>query len=240
MQLFFIRHAQSENNALWTKTRSNSGRSDDPDVTEIGLMQARCLAEKLNSQPQTTPRLGEDPSNAHGFHITHLYSSLMLRALTTAHIVAEVIDKPILGLVDIHEGGGVYHEDEENLEFIGLPGKRPGELQKAFPRLVLAKDLNENGWWNRPFEPFEDRIPRAKRVFEWLLERHGSHEHKVAFISHAAFYNYFLSSIMGSSQRLPAWFELNNCGITKIEFQKNEVRLIYCNRIDHLTPDLIS
>jgi 2,3-bisphosphoglycerate-dependent phosphoglycerate mutase len=240
MQLFFIRHAQSENNALWTDTGSSVGRLIDPEVTKLGLQQAVRLAQKLKSTHSAAPFLDEDPSDATGFQITHLYSSLLMRALTTANIVAEAIDQPILGLVDIFEGGGIWHEDEESGEYVGLPGKRQEELLAAFPRLILTEKIDPNGWWSRPFEPIEERIPRAKRVLEWLLDQHGGQDHKVVFISHAAFYNYFLCSLLGSTQRLPAWFELNNCGITKIDFQNSEVRLVYCNRIDHLSPELIT
>jgi broad specificity phosphatase PhoE len=30
MQLYYIRHAQSENNDLWDRTGSDQGRSEDP------------------------------------------------------------------------------------------------------------------------------------------------------------------------------------------------------------------
>ena len=39
MQFYFIRHGQSTNNALWETTRSNKGRSEDPELSELGHLQ---------------------------------------------------------------------------------------------------------------------------------------------------------------------------------------------------------
>ena len=38
MRLYFIRHGQSENNALYTATGSDRERVDDPKLTEIGRL----------------------------------------------------------------------------------------------------------------------------------------------------------------------------------------------------------
>jgi hypothetical protein len=48
-----------------------------------------------------------------GFHITHVYCSLMERAVATGHRVAEALDLPLLGWIDIHETGGMFLYDEE-------------------------------------------------------------------------------------------------------------------------------
>ena len=40
MRLYYIRHAQSENNALWDQTGSDEGRKHDPSLTELGWEQA--------------------------------------------------------------------------------------------------------------------------------------------------------------------------------------------------------
>ncbi|NJK45922.1 MAG: histidine phosphatase family protein [Pleurocapsa sp. SU_196_0] len=47
MRLYFIRHAQSSNNALWDSTGSENGRSDDPELSDVGVMQARALGDFL-------------------------------------------------------------------------------------------------------------------------------------------------------------------------------------------------
>ena len=47
MQLYFIRHGQSENNARWMSTGSHRWRSEDPGLTEVGQQQAEILAQFL-------------------------------------------------------------------------------------------------------------------------------------------------------------------------------------------------
>ena len=47
MKLFFVRHGQSENNALWSDTQSNLNRVSDPQLTEIGRKQVEASAEFL-------------------------------------------------------------------------------------------------------------------------------------------------------------------------------------------------
>ncbi len=47
MKLFFIRHGQSENNALWAETHSNLGRVSDPKLTSIGKKQIENAAQFL-------------------------------------------------------------------------------------------------------------------------------------------------------------------------------------------------
>ena len=47
MQLYFVRHGQSQNNLLWELHGHELGRSDDPDLTERGLQQAQAVAELI-------------------------------------------------------------------------------------------------------------------------------------------------------------------------------------------------
>ena len=49
MRFYFIRHGQSENNALWDQTGSNSGRNYDPELTAIGREQAERLARFISN-----------------------------------------------------------------------------------------------------------------------------------------------------------------------------------------------
>ncbi|HBG59948.1 MAG TPA: histidine phosphatase family protein, partial [Anaerolineaceae bacterium] len=49
MQLYYIRHAQSENNAILERNgyKSEEGRHADPQITTMGFEQAKLLAEFL-------------------------------------------------------------------------------------------------------------------------------------------------------------------------------------------------
>ena len=239
MQLYFIRHAQSENNQKWSDSGSSLGRFADPGITDLGKRQAQALAEFIANRQLVTAASPYDETNAGGIGLTHLYTSLMARAVLTANTVAEKIDLPLVGLEDAHEGGGVYLEDEKSGELNGQPGKTPEELKSLSDRLVLP-ELNQNGWWNRPFEVREERVARARRLLASLLEQHGGTGDKIALFSHAAFFNYFVAAVFELDQRPPVWVYLNNTGVSRFDFNGEENALVYSNRTEHLTPNLLS
>lgn len=239
MQLYFIRHAQSENNQKWSDSGSSLGRFADPGITDLGVHQAQALAEFIADRRLEVPASPYDNIHMRGFELTHIYTSLMTRAVLTANIVAEKIDLPLVGLEDAHEGGGVYLEDEESGELNGQPGKTPEELKSLTDRLVLP-ELNPNGWWNRPFEVREERVARARRLLASLLEQHSGTGDRIALFSHAAFFNYFLAAVFELDQRPPVWVYLNNTGISRFDFNGAESTLVYSNRTEHLTPNLLS
>jgi 2,3-bisphosphoglycerate-dependent phosphoglycerate mutase len=264
MQLYYIRHAQSENNLLWDRTGDNLGRSHDPQLTETGKRQAETLAQFLagcTSRPLDRAKLGDaanDPQNALGFGLTHIYTSLMLRAVATGTAVANALNLPLVAWPDLHEGGGIYLEDEESGLLVGLPGNPRSYFEQHYPNLVLPDSLGESGWWNRPFEERPDRRRRAWRVWKELLQRHGETDDRVALISHGGFYNHLLSIILhyGSGDKqtpeMPddlaltqethpgAWFAMNNTAISRMDFTPREVRLVYSNRIDFLPYELVT
>ena len=111
MQLYFIRHGQSENNALWDLTGNGDGRSEDPGLTDAGRQQAVMLASFL-SQSSPGRSIGHwDPHNISGFDFTHIYTSLMVRAVETGLTVARALGLDLVANVDLHEGGGIYLND---------------------------------------------------------------------------------------------------------------------------------
>jgi len=247
MQLYFIRHGQSENNALWMNTGSHIGRNEDPELTEVGRQQAEILAQFLCRADSTlrpsftsTELSASDFQNVAGFGITHLYSSLMGRAVATGTIIARALDLPLVAWEDVHEWGGIYLHDEQTDERIGLPGRNRAYFEAHYPDLVLPDSLDEAGWWNRPFEEPELRLPRAKRVLHDLLERHGHTDDRVAVVSHGGFYNYLLVTILSLPGREGYWFVMNNAAISRIDFDDEDIRLMYLNRVDFLPRELIT
>ena len=120
MYLYFIRHGQSENNALWDQTKSNHGRSEDPNLTKVGENQAICLADYL-FQHRVSSYDQANGYNRNGFFITHIYTSLMHRAVSTANQIASKLEMPFYGRLDLHEWGGVYLDDPETNIPVGLP-----------------------------------------------------------------------------------------------------------------------
>ncbi|MEW5719039.1 MAG: phosphoglycerate mutase family protein, partial [Chloroflexota bacterium] len=82
MQFYFVRHGQSANNLLYDTTGASDGRSEDPALTALGRRQAEILA-RFMKQNDAAFRLSFDRQNLGGFGITHLYTSLMVRAVAT-------------------------------------------------------------------------------------------------------------------------------------------------------------
>jgi 2,3-bisphosphoglycerate-dependent phosphoglycerate mutase len=242
MQFYFIRHGQSENNYLWDRTGSSKGRSIDAELTPVGRQQAEILAQFLHRADPGAARNGRDSQNAAGFGITHLYSSLMIRAVTTGTIVADALGLPLVAWVDAHETGGIYLEDEQDGELrrTGQPGNGRSYFETHYPGLVLPESLDETGWWNRPFEEPEQRPIRARRFLHDLMERHGNSEDRIAVVSHGAFYNQLLAALFKMTDKDNLWFILNNAAITRIDFCAEGVDVVYLNRVDFLPRELIT
>ena len=246
MQLYFIRHGQSANNALWSATGESNGRSYDPELTEVGQSQADLVAQFLHQGDPTLASRGIDPQNLTGFGITHVYCSLMVRAVSTGHTIADALDLPLHGWEDIHEAGGLYLDDEATGTQVGQMGHDRTYFQARYPRLVLPDTVGDGGWWNRPFESWEERLPRAQRFLNELRQRHAGTDHRVAMVSHGEFYNWFMVALLNLPSLSRQWFVLNNAAITRVDFHKDdatqegELRLAYMNRADFLPRNMIT
>ena len=238
MQLYFIRHAQSANNRLYDETGTWNGRDTDPDLTDVGHEQSRRLAEHVACTGGLT--VHRDYVNRSGFGFTHLYSSLMVRALATASYLSAALNLPLLVWEDLHEVGGVFVIDEETGERIGQPGRARSELAARFPRAQLPSSLTEDGWWNRSHETVELQGQRAQRFVHDLMERHGGTDDRVAVVSHGGFYNLVLAVLLGIQADNGFWFNMNNTGVTRLNFVPEGIGLAYTNRLEHLPAELIT
>ncbi|HZY43010.1 MAG TPA: histidine phosphatase family protein [Anaerolineae bacterium] len=239
MEFYFIRHGQSENNLLYDTTGASNGRRDDPELTVTGERQAALLAQYLRRADSVSTHQSPDRLNLAGFGITHLYTSLMVRAIATGTVVARALNIPLVAWQDLHETGGIFNEDPQTGARTGQPGKNRAELAARYPDLVLPVSLGAMGWWNRPFEEREQRPARAERFVRELLERHGGKQDRVAVISHGGFYNVLLRTIF-KIERTECWFGLNNASITRLDFDGENVLLVYMNRVDYLPKELVT
>jgi phosphohistidine phosphatase SixA len=137
MRLYLIRHCESENNALWARTGSADGRSEDPHLTTRGERQAEVLASYLQSARERSDAPFEGGPMREGLKITHLYTSLLQRAIQTATPVSRALDLPLVAWPEIHERGGVYLSDPETGEEQGLPGPGRAFFESEYPQLLL-------------------------------------------------------------------------------------------------------
>ncbi|HEY3291170.1 MAG TPA: histidine phosphatase family protein [Anaerolineae bacterium] len=244
MELYFIRHGQSQNNAHWQEPAYTE--SPDPELTEAGQTQARCLAEFFANNQFLTTHQGGNSQNRYGFGLTHLYTSLMVRAVSTATPMARALGIPFAAWPEIHEEGGIFSR-EVDAGRKGLPGKTRSWFVQHFPELILPDTLDESGWWNRPFEAEEHRQPRADKVLADLMARHGDRpgqpEHRVAFVSHGGFFMHLMCAMLDlpwrhAAHELRSWFLLSNGSISRFDIHQDELTVCYVNRTDHLPNHL--
>jgi 2,3-bisphosphoglycerate-dependent phosphoglycerate mutase len=247
MQLYIIRHAQSVNNAIWAETGGANGRLPDPPLTDLGHQQAIHLAQHLANAQLDLPAYNANPQNLWCYQLTHLYSSLMLRAVQTGHHLAEALNLPLHVWEIIHEWGGIYELDELTGEPRGLPGPNREFFNGRFSRLVLPETLGNDGWWNRPFDPPENAHLRAAGFIQELLTKHGGTDDRVGIVTHGGFYQALMRYIVGSqepnnllNQATDVWFRVNNTSITRIDFDDANVSITYLNRLNHLPADMIT
>ena len=249
MQLFIIRHGQSFNNALWAKTGGENGRLSDPHLTELGQQQAVHLAQH-NAQADKNgfANTAHDQHNSQGYHLTHLYTSLMLRAVQTGHTIADALDMPLNVWESIHEWGGIFEYDPETGNPIPLPGSNRAFFAERFPRLILPDWLQDEGWWQRPFEPREDSAHRADKFISELLDRHGGTDERVGIVTHGGFTGMVLRAIFNSQeynlnlsdQEIRTRFRISNTSLGRIDFEGSTIMQIYMNCVDHLPTSLIT
>jgi 2,3-bisphosphoglycerate-dependent phosphoglycerate mutase len=247
MQLYFIRHGQSANNAGWGDPGYKE--SPDPELTEIGVQQAKILAEFLEKNQPITRSDDWNIQNQHGFGITRIYASLMERAVHTASYAADRLSQIPFEAWDIHESGGIFGRDGDK-KLIGLPGNPRSFFEQNFPVFKLPEALDESGWWReRPFETEEECQVRAERIWADLLSHHGDKDgqpqERIAFVSHGGFFVHLMSVILnmpwrGASNGLKSWFLLNNCSISRIDVKDEHVTICYLNRTNHLPGHLIT
>jgi 2,3-bisphosphoglycerate-dependent phosphoglycerate mutase len=247
MELYFIRHGQSQNNANWEDPEYKE--SPDPALTDLGMEQARYVANFLKEAQAVTNPQSWNIQNRMGFGLTHIYTSLMERAVNTAAPTARALGIPFIAWEDSHESGGIFGRDGE-LKRKGLPGKSRDYFEKDFPELSLSDNLNGTGWWNsRPFETEEECHQRAEKFLSDLIARHGDSdgqpEHRIAIFSHGGFFVHLMFVILNTPWRQAAygmrsWFMMNNCAISRIDFDPEGLNIAYLNRTDHLPDRLIT
>ncbi len=242
LQLYFIRHGQSANNVLEFQEDNDNylfERFIDPDLTEIGEEQAQLAGESL-AQPFTP--VDFDPQNRFGFGLTHLYTSLMLRAIRTSLPIAEQTGLPLVALPEVHETGGLFDITtvDDEIVYVGQPGPGRSFFQSQFPQLILPDDLTEEGWYKGERESRDNYRARAKVVVDRLFAEHAGTDDRVGIVMHGGIFGYILSTIYQiKAERF--WFNMNNCAISRLDFSDTErPTLMYTNKVDHLPNHLIT
>ena len=249
MQLYFIRHAQSTNNARWESGEfTDNPRVADPPLTDKGILQSQLVAQELSKNNPGIKTHFLDQQNRSGYGITHVYCSLMERAIQTGSIIARHLDVPLIALPDCHEVGGIYLErivgDKPviSMEY----GLNASYIQATYPFLRLEHHIHDKGWWPGGKEDRELVAERATRVIDFIRHRHGETDDRVALITHGGFFNYLFRALcrcemnFAADQRYPYRFMYNNCGISRFDMPDEMAQFIYHNKTDFLPDELIT
>ena len=241
LELYFIRHGQSTNNVILDENNDDYlfQRSTDPELTPIGEEQARLVAETL-ARPYTDN--GFNPHNRAGFGLTHLYCSLMVRAVRTGLAISEKTNLPLVAWPELHETGGIFDVEMIDGEpvFIGQPGPGRSFFTSQVPQLLIPDDLPEEGWYNREKEPREQYILRAQAIIDRLLAEHGGTDHRVGMVMHAGIFAHILTAFF-NVQAEDYWFSMNNCSISRVDvLPEGKVKLKYSNKVDHFPDRLVT
>ncbi len=142
--MMFIRHAQSEWNQHFSRTRVDPGIAD-PSLTELGRQQATGLITQLS-----------------GLGLTELIASPYRRTLETAAIVARALELPI----------SINPLVRERCFFSCDIGSDPDTLEPSWPAVDFSG--LDKGWWGKPPESEEEIAIRCevfRRDHADLLER---------------------------------------------------------------------
>ena len=210
MDLFLIRHAQSENNA-----RPPAERIADPGITSLGSQQAACLA----------PAIGE-------LDLLRICTSPFLRTLQTAAALQQATSLIPQVKTELHEVGGCYHGHLPEQKR-GAPGMNREQLREAFPSFEITSQIDSAGWWaSQPFEETNDARRRAAELLQWVQEQFGHTDERIAFVTHADIKQLMLEQVHHSP--LPfAW----NTAVTELHMATSNWRLVEHNRVEHLVPE---
>jgi len=179
MQLLLIRHGQSEPNTT----------TPDWDLSTRGEWEARRAGRRLAD-----------------VGVTHILSSPLLRALATAHIIAEELDhRPVEVWLELREGFDNNYQG----------GSRAGLLSR-FPRVTLPAGMTDDGWTYAGDTP-ELFAARCRRILAMLKARFGADD-RVLVVTHGGFANYLLHAILRIPSGTPVWFEMASGALTVIRF----------------------
>ncbi len=245
-RLYLIRHAQSANNEIWDGSDDHPQRAPDPEITSLGHRQAEALGQHLahpHAEPRQHPFVAAETIE---FGLTHVYCSLMTRSIVTAEYIAGACDLELTALPDIFEKHGIYEIADDGVAR-GLAGPGRSYFEQRFPRLNLPRDIDPEGWWNRPFEDDIAFIERLQRVVAGFRQRLDGSDECVAMVAHGDFIDQFINELMGVDRHQQNYdnhwvanWALHNTSISRIDFVNGSHNVVYMNRIDHLANDLVT
>ncbi|TVQ26357.1 MAG: histidine phosphatase family protein [Spirochaetaceae bacterium] len=224
MNIYIIRHAESEENA-------GTSASNDAALTPRGREQARRTGHWL-SNLELRPR--------------SLFVSPALRTLETADLIRESLPVDATVDPDLCEHGLLYGDDglsgaEIETRF-GRDLETRGTEQRSGYR--LPADFTQSHGWARDLagETKSDFVERALRVIERYGEGFRPGSPPIALVTHAHFGGFLLGTMLDipSSMLSRRRMRQLNCGVTRIEFTESYRIVHFSNATAHLGDLVVS
>lgn len=221
MLLYLIRHAQSQNNA-----RPAYCRVEDPPLTAVGRLQTQYLAEWLRT-----------------LEFDMLITSPVLRAVQTTRVVHDRTGHHVHVWDNLFEEGGIFRGfgPQATDAGSGMTRSKIGQQVASSLKLcTLDPSITEAGWWSRPRETPEEASRRASVVAERLTLCVRNQARGVVVVTHADFTRRLLLSLLGENHRPLLGTGLSNTGVTKLNLESGELRLISLDQVAHLPTRLVT
>ncbi|TWU48211.1 histidine phosphatase family protein [Rubripirellula reticaptiva] len=222
MQLYLIRHAESENNA-----RAAYLRVEDPGITAVGRLQCQHLALWIKS-----------------LSIDHLITSPFLRTLQTTRYVTDVNRADVQVWHDVFERGGCFRGHGPDATEGGIGLGRADVIRHVVDdanRCTVDSTIKETGWWGgQRRETDDEACARAGKVVKRLSATFGSSGQAVVAIIHADFKRALLAQMLNASVDPRIFGALRNTGISKLDFDGDRWTLDWFNSVTHLPHKLIT
>ncbi|WP_161604373.1 histidine phosphatase family protein [Roseiconus nitratireducens] len=221
MQLYLIRHAESQNNA-----RPTYLRVEDPEITPVGRLQAQHLADWLAT-----------------LKIDAMITSPFLRTLQTALPILTATQVNLDVWHHVFERGGCFRGHDET-NFAGAMGMGRAHILRLLAeferRCRLEASIDDSGWWGgRDRETDQEAEQRAKRICDRLLSTFQNGE-VVVLLIHADFKRLMLTEMIGETIDVTGLGPMRNAGITKLNRIDERWQLDYFNSVTHLPAKLIT
>ncbi len=190
-----------------TKSNSNGvfqGQTDSP-LSQLGQKQAQLLALRLLKEQ---------------IKIDRLITSTLGRAIETAEYIAEALDCRIetdLGLQEINLG---------NWE-----GMKWEQIRDNFP--IQSEDYHQKWWHFREHggESWWEALNRFNSTVMKLIE--NSPQQTLMLVAHGGVIRLFITKLLGSNSPRPP-LEISNTGITEIDIQETQLRILRINDHSHI------
>ena len=234
MRLYFIRHAQSTNNAR----QPGAPRIPDADLSDLGREQAQQTATYLATMPDPLIEMEGYSITANSHGVMRLITSPAWRSLATAKPIGDTLQCPVEVWHDLHEMGGTYEQQGD--QFIGLPGRTRSEIAQAFPTFAIPETITDAGWWNQDYETWDASLVRARAVVQRLQSMMPSTD-IVVIVTHQVFFNLILKLFMDMKPFEKVYMINFNCSISCLDVAENGTLFVrYLNRTRHLPDHMLT